>query len=30
MELHVQFDRPTGKLKRISRFQIDPSDDRRP
>jgi hypothetical protein len=30
MELHVQFDRPTGKLKRISRFQIDPSDDRHP
>ena len=29
MELYAQFDRPTGKLKRITRFQIDPSDDRR-
>jgi len=26
MELYVQFDRPTGTLKRISRFQIDTND----
>ncbi len=29
MELYVQFDRPTGTLKRISRFQIDTSDGKR-
>jgi len=29
MELHVQFDRPTGAVKGISRFQVDPPDDRR-
>lgn len=29
MELYVQFDRPTGALKRISRFQIDTSDGKR-
>lgn len=28
MELYVQFDRPTGTVKGISRFQVDPSDDR--
>jgi len=26
MELYVQFDRPSGLVKSISRFQIDPSD----
>jgi len=26
MELYVQFDRSTGALKRITRYQIDPSD----
>jgi len=26
MELYVQFDRPTGMVKGISRFQIDPAD----
>jgi hypothetical protein len=29
MELYVQFDRPTGALKGISRFQIDTSDGKR-
>jgi len=29
MELYVQFDRPTGALKSISRFQIDTSDGKR-
>src|SRR5712691_4703768 len=29
MELYVQFDRPTGTLKRISRFQVDTSDGKR-
>src|SRR5882762_6541797 len=29
MELYVQFDRPTGTLKSISRFQIDTSDGKR-
>jgi hypothetical protein len=29
MELYVQFDRSTGALKRITRFQIDPSDGKR-
>lgn len=29
MELYVQFDRPTGALKKISRFQIDASDGKR-
>src|SRR6267143_947023 len=29
MELYVQFDRPTGALKTISRFQIDTSDGKR-
>jgi hypothetical protein len=29
MQLHVQFDRPTGLVKGISRFQIDPADSRR-
>ncbi len=29
MELYVQFDRPTGTLKRISRFQIDTGDGKR-
>jgi hypothetical protein len=27
MELYVQFDRPTGTVKGISRFQIDPGGD---
>jgi SmpA/OmlA family protein len=30
MELHVQFDRPTGTVKGITRFQIDPGDEKRP
>lgn len=29
MELYVQFDRPTGALKGITRFQIDTSDGKR-
>ncbi len=29
MELYVQFDRPTGTLKKISRFQIDTGDGKR-
>ena len=29
MELYAQFDRPTGILKSISRFQIDTSDGKR-
>ena len=29
MELYVQFDRSTGALKRITRYQIDPSDGKR-
>src|SRR5258707_892763 len=29
MELYVQFDRPSGALKSISRFQIDTSDGKR-
>jgi len=29
MELYVQFDRPTGALKKIMRFQIDTSDGMR-
>jgi hypothetical protein len=29
MELYVQFDRPTGALKKISRFQVDTSDGKR-
>ncbi|HTF15862.1 MAG TPA: outer membrane protein assembly factor BamE, partial [Burkholderiales bacterium] len=29
MELYVQFDRPTGTLKKITRFQIDTSDGKR-
>jgi hypothetical protein len=29
MELYVQFDRPTGSLKKISRFQVDTSDGKR-
>jgi len=29
MELYVQFDRPTGALKKITRFQIDTSDGKR-
>jgi hypothetical protein len=29
MELYVQFDRPTGALKNITRFQIDTSDGKR-
>ena len=29
MELYVQFDRPTGALKKIARFQIDTSDGKR-
>ena len=28
MELYVRFDRSTGTVKGISRFQVDPSDDR--
>jgi hypothetical protein len=30
MELYVQFDRSTGALKKITRFQIDTSDGKRP
>jgi hypothetical protein len=29
MDLYVQFDRPTGTLKRVSRFQVDTSDGKR-
>jgi hypothetical protein len=29
MELYVQFDRPTGALKAVTRYQIDTSDGRR-
>lgn len=29
MELYVQFDRPTGALKGVTRFQIDTSDGKR-
>src|SRR5256885_13402199 len=29
MDLYVQFDRPTGALKRVSKFQVDTSDDKR-
>ena len=29
MELHVQFDRPSGTVKGISRFQVDPGGDHR-
>jgi len=29
MELYVQFDRPTGALKKITRFQVDTSDGKR-
>jgi len=29
MELYAQFDRPTGTLKKITRFQIDTSDRKR-
>lgn len=29
MELYVQFDRPTGALKKVTRFQIDTSDGKR-
>ena len=29
MELYVQFDRPTGALKKIARFQLDTSDGKR-
>ena len=29
MELYVQFDRPTGALKKITRFQIDTTDGNR-
>lgn len=29
MELYVQFDRPSGALKKITRFQIDTSDSKR-
>jgi hypothetical protein len=29
MELYVQFDRPSGALKKITRFQIDTSDGKR-
>jgi hypothetical protein len=28
MELYVQFDRPTGRLKRFSRFQVDTSESK--
>jgi SmpA / OmlA family len=28
MDLYVQFDRPTGKLKRVSKFQVDTSDSK--
>jgi hypothetical protein len=30
MELYVQFDRPTGALKSVTRYQIDTSDGKRP
>lgn len=30
MELYVQFDRPTGALKKVTRFQIDTSDSKHP
>jgi hypothetical protein len=30
MELYVQFDRPTGALKGITRLQVDTSDGKRP
>lgn len=30
MELYVQFDRLTGKLKSVTRYQIDTSDGKRP
>jgi len=29
MELYAQFDRPTGVLKKITRFQVDTSDGKR-
>jgi hypothetical protein len=29
MELYVQFDRPTGALKKVTRFQIETSDSKR-
>ena len=29
MDLYCQFDRPTGTLKRVSKFQVDTSDSRR-
>ena len=29
MELYVQFDRPTGALKAVTRYQIDTGDGRR-
>ena len=29
MELYVQFDRRTGALKKIARFQVDTSDGKR-
>jgi len=29
MELYVQFDRPTGALKKVTRFQIDTTDGQR-
>jgi hypothetical protein len=29
MELYVQFDRPSGALKKVTRFQIDTSDGKR-
>jgi hypothetical protein len=28
MDLYVQFDRPTGRLKRVSKFQVDTSDSK--
>src|SRR5437660_452355 len=28
MDLYVQFDRPTGRLKTVSKFQVDTSDSR--
>jgi SmpA/OmlA family protein len=30
MELYVQFDQPTGALTRVTRYQIDTSDGKRP
>jgi hypothetical protein len=30
MELYVQFDRSTGALKSVTRYQIDTSDGKRP